>query len=62
VLAATPGVYAVYDDFDLVMQHYCYNDYFTLNSQKADFTQTIYANNQGATVFGMTNVPATSVT
>lgn len=38
VLAATPGVYAVYDDFDLVMQHYCHNDFFTLTAQKADFT------------------------
>lgn len=32
VLAITPGVYAAYDDFTLVMQHYCYNDYFTLTA------------------------------
>lgn len=37
-----PGPYAVYDDFELVMQHYCYEDYLTLTTKKNDFTQTIY--------------------
>lgn len=63
MLAATPGVYAVYDDFTIVMQHYCYNDYFTLTAQKADFTQTIYPTDQGGgALYGKTTVAATSVT
>lgn len=36
--AMLPGSYAVYDDFELVMQHHCFADYFTLTSQKQDFT------------------------
>jgi hypothetical protein len=45
------------------MQHYCFNDYFTLTAQKADFTQTIYATDQGSgSLYGLTNVGATSVT
>lgn len=63
MLAATPGVYAVYDDFTVLMQHYCYNDYFTLTTNKADFTQTIYPTDQGSgNLFGKTNVAATAVT
>lgn len=56
-------MYAVYDEFELVFQHYCYNDELTLSSQKADFTQIIYPTDQGGgSLFGKTNVPATSVT
>lgn len=63
VLAASPGVYAAYDDFTITMQHYCYSDYFTLNTNKADFTQTIYPTDQGSgNLFGKTNVSATAVT
>ena len=62
LLAATPGVYAVYDDFDLVMQHHCYGDTFTLSTAKTGISQTIYATVQGDGSFGKTNVPATIVT
>jgi len=62
VLATTPGVYAVYDDFELVMQHFCYADKLTLTTQKQDFTQTIYPTDQGGgNFYGKTPVTATSV-
>ena len=61
VLTTTPDVYAVYDNFSLTMQHYCYTDYFTLTTAKQDFTHIIKAVDQGSNNYGTTNVPATVV-
>lgn len=43
VLATSPGAYAVYDDFDLVMEHYCSSDKLQITSPKLDIAQTIYS-------------------
>lgn len=62
-MLASTGKYAVYDDFELVMQHHCYSDTYTLTTKKQDFTQTIYPVDQGSgNLFGTTHIGATSVT
>ena len=59
-LASTPGVYAVYDDFKLVMQHHCIADFYTLTTAKNDIIHTILALASGGN-YGSTHVPATDV-
>jgi hypothetical protein len=51
----------VFDDFDLVMQHYCYSDKLFLTSHTADFTQTIFATDQGTSDFGHKSVVLSDV-
>jgi hypothetical protein len=54
-------VYAVYDDFELIMQHHCINDFYTLTTAKTDIVHTILATISGGN-YGVTSVGATSVT
>lgn len=50
-------------NFELLIKNQCADDYFTLTSQKQDFTQVIYPVDQGAgNQFGKTHVGPTAVT
>lgn len=62
LLAATPGVYAVYDDLQLVIQASCYTDVFSLTTFLPDVVQTIYPIVQGDGSFGTTAISSTAAT
>ena len=51
-----PSLYAVFDEFRIIMQHHCTDDMYTFNSNKADFLQVIYASSQTGGHFGSTHV------